>query len=155
MTCANNLVTLHKKIKTMGKQIADTFRGKCHSTTGKMTKSGELKHAGNFSAYTHHIQSAQSIDYRCYITETESGIRQIVVGESKTPLSMIVGEMLNSLALQDRYFETYIQKDTLKFMGEEYEARRELRRLHGSSADFLLRVVVYTDGKFDYTFNEY
>lgn len=136
------------------------FRGRCHSTTGKKTKTGDLKMSGNFSYQTFHYQSLQSKDYYVRKKVYDSGIEQLIVGE-RTPLAQVMGETIATLALKDEHFEMYIQSGIKKIGVREYEMRVTLRRnmcVSRWSFDphlFILRVEIYTDGELHFEFPEY
>lgn len=136
------------------------YRGKCYSTTGKKTKTGDLKMAGNFSYLTFHQQQLQSKDYYVRKVTYESGIEQLIAGE-QTPLAQVMGEQIATLALRDPHFELYMQGGKKKIGAREYDMRVTLRRnlcVSRWSFDphlFTLRVEIYTDGEVQYTFPEY
>ena len=137
----------------------EDYRGRCFSTSGKRTKAGDLKMSGNFSRATFRLQSMQYKDYPVRRITCESGIEQLVVGDTKTPLALIVGEEITNLAMKDRCFDLYVQRDVLRIKDnkKEYEAVRTLRKCKYSRTanEFTLRLEIYTDGDFDYNFKQY
>ena len=137
------------------------WRGKGVSKN-KLTKAGEPKHAGNFSAYTIHSQSLQYRDYYVRLLTSESGIKVLIVGDH-TPLASIMGEMVEELAKNDKHFDFYRQTGEYRGIGngKGYEANRTLRKLNHRASwtidnrAFLYREEIYTDGDFKYYFPEY
>lgn len=137
-------------------------RGKGTSLT-KFTKTGDPKHAGNWSAQNIHRQSLQYRDYYVKLLKSESGIEILIVGDH-TPLARIMGETVATLAMRDPNFESYRQQGYFKGInnGRSYEAFRTLRKnnkyinswQHNPHA-FILREEIYTDGDFKYYFPEY
>lgn len=137
------------------------FRGKGISAT-KFTKAGEPKRSGNWSAQTIHHQSMQYKDYYVRLLQSESGIKILLVGDH-TPLSRIMGDAIEELAINDEHFSSYVQSGEYKGLGngKSYEARRTLRKLnvrkswYFDNRAFLYREEIYTDGDFTYNFPEY
>ncbi len=132
--------------------VKGDYRGKGISET--KSKTGEPKHAGNFSYCTIHHQSLQSKDYRVYNRDGH-----LIVG-NKTPLSKLMSEDVERLALTDKHFGGYVQ-DGKKTVGvKEYEAHKRLikfscRGFSYFEFEFIYREEIYTDGDFDYPFPEY
>ena len=144
----------------MANVCAPNLRGRCYSTHGKLTKTGDLKRSGNFSTVTLHSQSLQYRDYPVWIrTDKETGIEILVVGE-KTPLAFLMGEQLASLAMNDQYFDYYRRAGVKKVISKEYEANMTLKKSKGSRLWLMdrwgtYREEIYTDGDFTYHFREY
>ena len=139
----------------------DDYRGKCVSTHGKVTKAGEPKMAGNFSYSTFHLQSLQAKDYYVRLKTYASGIKTLIVGDH-TPLSRLMGEHVNSLAMTDEHFDVYVRTGTKTVGVKKYEARMTLRKNKVHSAyweldtyAFVYREEIYTDHDFNYQFPEY
>ena len=140
----------------------ENYRGRCFSTKGKRTKTGELKRAGNFSRATFHSQQLQFKDYYVRLRTYESGIQTLIVGDH-TPLAQIMGETVATLAMRDEHFDLYQQKGEYTRIGNKrvYEAFRMLRknslivswRLDPHA--FTYREMIYTEGDFKYNFPEY
>ena len=138
----------------MGKQVTQTFRGQCFSKD-KVRKDGQPKRAGNFSAYTHHVSSLQTKDYRVY---NRNGV--LIVGDH-TPLSTLFPAELLRLIMSDENFRSYRQEGKQAHNGKGYDARRILERYAAYGAhmycdfEYLLRLEIYTDYEFTYEFPEY
>ena len=134
------------------------FRGKCHSTHGKVSKTGELKHAGNFSASTYRAQHVQVKDYYVRVYTFDSGIQQLMVGH--TPLAEILGEEIAHVALTNEKFSSISLEFTRTIAGKNYEVYIRLRKSHLTHSwaidphAFIMRYEVYTDDD-KFTFPEY
>ena len=143
----------------MANVIAPNLRGKGFSAT-KLTKSGDPKRTGNWSAATIHYQSLQSKDYPVFVKTYENGIQVLMVGEN-TPLSYLMGEQIASLAMSDGYFESYRRSGQKSIGAKKYDANMTLRKYKGKSSMWLqnkwgtYREEIYTDGDFKYQFPEY
>lgn len=146
----------------MGKQIAPNFRGRGVSET-KYTKTGEPKHAGNWSYSKIHYQNLQVKDYYVRLrTDKETGIQTLIVGDH-TPLAALMGEQVEWLAMRDKTFDQYVQTDYNSRIvpGKKYEAYKRLYKSKLTSSweidphAFVYREAIYTDGDFKYHFPEY
>ena len=146
----------------MANVTAPNLRGKGVSAT-KVTKNGEPKHAGNWSAATLHAQSMQYKDYYVRLIEsTETpGIKMLIVGDH-TPLFKVMGDMVENAAINDPCFNSYTQAGEFKGLqnGKGYEARRTLRKINGNyryydGRAFVMREEIYTDFDFKYNFPNY
>ena len=132
----------------------ENYRGKGVSTT-KFTKTGEPKHAGNFSYSTIHRQSLQAHDYPVRLIDN-----RLIVGNS-TPLDTLMGSVVELAAREDGYFEEYQQKGEKTIGTKKYEAHKRLTKCHFryqylyELQQFTYREMIYTDGDFDYHFPEY
>lgn len=135
------------------------YRGKCFSTSGKRTKTGDLKRSGNFSYSTFHCQNLLYKDYYVRVETSESGIKTLIVGDH-TPLALLMGQLVADLALKDERFELYQQKGKKRIGGKDCETIAILTKISRYSRfdldphAFRLRVEIYTDG-ISYEFPEY
>ena len=131
------------------------YNGHCVSTHGKVSKTGEPKHSGNFSYMTMHNQSLQFHDYP---VRKKDG--KLIVGDH-TPLYELMPMAVYELALTDKYFSTYAREGTMNVGGREYECEKILYKRHYYCAydlnpyAFVYREKVYTDFDFEYQFKEY
>lgn len=137
----------------MGKQIAQTYRGRCQSAT-KVRKDGQPKRAGNFSAATFRSQQLQSKDYRVTMKDGH-----LVVG-THTYLLEIMPLAVVQLAMEDQFLDTIVRKGTITRNGKEYECAKRLVAFHAKysymgDVRFLYREEIYTNGDFIYDFPEY
>ena len=138
----------------MGKQIAPDLRGKGISST-KVSKTGEPKHAGNWSAETIRRQSLQSKDYHVRLVDGE-----LIVGDH-TPLVCVLPRAVNELALTDPTFTMYQAEWHHTHGVKKYDAIKTLtrRKIHKwydeDDYEFTYREMIYTENDFKYVFPEY
>lgn len=137
----------------MGKQVAESYRGKCQSAT-KVRKDGQPKRAGNFSAVTFRSQQLQSKDYRVTLKDG-----QLIVG-THTFLLEVMPAAVVQLAMEDRFIDTIVRKGTITRNGKEYECVKRLTAFHArysymGDTRFLYREEIYSNGEFVYDFPEY
>lgn len=123
------------------------FRGKCESTTGKVTKGGLPKHSGNFSAYTFRLQKCQSQDYNVVL-------RDSILMIDDTPLSAVLGAAIEGLLLSDPNFESYVRRGVVYHNGKEYEAEQRITKCqyNFNGTMYTYRMMVYTNSEFDFEF---
>lgn len=133
----------------------NNYRGK-GTSRDKVCKGTNIpKHSGNYSYSTIHHQSLQSKDYHVRLKDGK-----LIVGDH-TPLTKIFPAELVQLALTDENFKLYCQTGTHTHGGKQYEANRSLSKFNACGwhtyldYQFTLRVEIYTDGDFEYTFPDY
>ena len=139
----------------MAHVVAPNFRGKGKSTA-KVTKNGEPKRSGNWSASEIKRQSMQSKDYQVRLVNGG-----LIVGDH-TPLHQVMGKtgyLIEELALKDEYLNDIVRRGNATINGKEYEACKRLTKAyyHYSLEDvrYIYREMIYTMGDFEYTFPEY
>ena len=148
----------------MGQQTTPNFRGKGVSAK-KFTKTGEPKHAGNWSERSIHYQSLQSKDYyvRLLKSKEDPEIKMLIVGDH-TPLYQIMGGIVEQLAINDEHFYMYRQQGKYDKIsnGKLYDCSYTLMKNPLAAKKwmidpfaFKLRVEIYTEGDFTYNFPEY
>lgn len=148
----------------MAHVTAPNLRGKGQSAT-KLTKAGQPKRSGNWSAYEIHRQSLQFKDYYVYVHTDETGIERLVMEDRTTLLADVIGEfgeMIENLALLDPHFNSYRREGEFKGIGNGkcYEAHMTLRKVNGDrywnqDRFAILRMEIYTDGDFKFNFPNY
>lgn len=150
----------------MGKQTTPNLRGKGISST-KYTKSGEPKHAGNWSVATVHNQSLQFRDYPVCIKTYDDGSHYVQVGNHTSLATLMcdknhpeIGQLIEQLILADAFFGEYKQIGTHTLPhGKKYEVWRSVRRhqAHGwwGWDSYVYREAIYTENEFTYHFPEY
>ena len=134
----------------MAQQVAPNFRGKGKSTA-KVTKNGEPKRSGNWSASSIRHQTMQSKDYCVY---AKGGAW--IVGDH-TPLDELMPGMTEILK-NDPYFASYHQEGVHTHGTKQYEAHKTLtmcKHMHYRLYSLIYREIIYTMGDFEYTFPEY
>lgn len=136
------------------------FRGKGTSET-KFTKTGDPKHAGNWSAAKIRLQTTQFKDYYVrYRKNPETGIEILVVGDH-TPLAEIMGEMVATLAMRDPHFNVYCQTGEYRGLGNgkgyssSYTLRKTMYQSRWDPHAFVLRCEICTEGDFTFNFPNY
>lgn len=134
----------------MAHVVAPNFRGKGKSAT-KVTKAGEPKRSGNWSASTIRYQTMQSKDYCVY---AQGG--KWIVGDH-TPLDELMPGMTEILK-NDPYFASYHQEGVHTHGCKQYEAHKTLTMCKHTSwrlYSLVYRETIYTMGDFEYNFPEY
>ena len=148
----------------MAQFFAQNFRGRGTSKT-KFTKTGEPKHAGNWSAMSIYYQSLQVKDYYVRLVESKEtpGMKILIVGDH-TPLFKIMGDLVEQLAINDEHFCSYRQEGEYKGIGngKAYKSSYTLsknpmaaRKWSVHPHAFILRCEIYTEGDFTFNFPEY
>ena len=133
----------------------NNYRGRCKSRD-KFTKTGDPKMSGNFSYHTFRMQQLQYKEYEVDLVEYESGIKQLVVGENKTPLANILGDGIVRLAIEDLCFKQYVREGKVMYGRKFYDARQVLAKNKSALRGlFSYREEVYTDGEFIHKFKNY
>lgn len=115
------------------------------------------KHSGNYSYTTVHYASVRKQTWRVW---SQGGT--LVVGQN-TPLASLMSQSIVELAMNDPYFDTYVQKGTHTHGDKQYEAYKSLHKNYSFCAEkyswrnynFTYEETIYTDGDFEYNFPNY